>query len=106
MLLLSSMITSISIPHRKRLDEIKRSLDVLGCREGNFTRVELLFYEALTISRSYGEDISQNALLFSLKCLRQEQYQKTRELTKKPVQRELQIQKFIVQLKRVLSGNA
>ena len=100
------MITSISISHRKRLDEIKRTLDLLGCREGNFVRVELLFYEAITISRTYGEDASQNAFLSALKSLRQEQYQKTRELTKKPVQRELQIQKFIVQLKRVLSGSA
>lgn len=97
------MSISISRHHQQRFEEIKRDLKVLGHRESTFVKVELLFFEALTISRSYGEDPNENKLLAELKQVQHEQYQKTKEVTKKINQRELNIRKFVVKLKRVLS---
>lgn len=97
------MPINISRDHFLRFEEIKRNLSLLGPREGAFVKVELLFFEALSISRSYGEDPNENTLLAELKELQHEEYQKTKEATKKVNQRELVIRKFIVKLKRVLT---
>ncbi len=97
------MSINISRVHFLRFEEIKRSLSLLGPREGAFVKVELLFFEALSISRSYGEDLTENPLLANLKELQQEEYQKTKEATKKVSQREQMIRKFIVRLKRILT---
>jgi len=97
------MDTAITAEHRKRFEEIKRNLMILGNKESSFLKIELLFFEALGIARQYGEDPSENSLLASLKHLQQEEYQQSRTATKKVAQRELLIRKFVVQLKRVLS---
>jgi hypothetical protein len=97
------MTISVSPLHRKRFEEIIRDLSALGSKESNFTKVELLFYEVMTISRSYGDNTGENGLLSSLKHLQQEQYEQTKKATKKQAQRELHIRRFVVQLKRVLS---
>jgi len=98
------MITSISITHRQRFEEIRKRLQLLGCRESEFLKVELLFYEALSISKSYGEDPEQNALLASLKNVQHQQYEKTKVITRKAGQRELSIRRFVVSLRKALSG--
>jgi len=97
------MTKQISIAHKHRFDEIKKQLVVIGCKEANFIKVELLFYEAMTIAREYGDDIEQNKLLAALKNLQSNQYQNTMERFKKSNQRELVIKRFINQLKIVLT---
>ena len=97
------MAISISRDHLHRFEEIKRTLNILGAKESSFVKVELLFFEALSISRMYGEDAHENPLLAQLKQLQQDQYQKTKEATKKVSQREQHIRKFVVGLKRALS---
>ncbi|MBD0332327.1 MAG: hypothetical protein ICV66_06705 [Chitinophagaceae bacterium] len=98
------MITIITDLHKQRLKEIRNSLNVIGYKEGSFLQVELLFYEALTISRTYGNDPDQNILLAAFKKLQSEQYEKTKELTRKSSQREKRIRGFIFQFKKILSG--
>jgi len=99
-----AMTEAVTIPHQQRFEQIKKNLTLLGNRESNFLQVELLFFEALTLSRNYGEDMQENALLRALKDLQQEQYAKTKSLTNKPSQREQFIRKFVVRLKQILSG--
>ena len=93
----------LTAEHVHRFEEIKRNLSLLGPRESAFVKVELLFFEALSIAREYGEDPSENSLLAALKEVQNDQYLKTKEATKKVNQREIHIKKFIVKLKRVLS---
>ena len=100
-----SMINFISSTHRQRLEEIRKSLQMLGCKESQFIKIELLFFEALTISRTYGDDPGQNTLLAALKNVQHDQYEKTKAVTKKAGQRELFIHRFVVSFRKVLSGN-
>lgn len=97
-------MTAITTTDKKRFEAIRKDLSLLGCRESSFLKVELLFFEALSISRHYGEDPGQNPLLAQLKQLQGDAYEKTRAVTAKSRQREQHIRKFIVQLKKALSG--
>jgi hypothetical protein len=98
------MIASISSAHQQRLEEIRKDLQLLGCKEGQFLKIELLFYEVLTISRAYGNDLGQNKLLAELKNVQHDQYEKTKALTRKAGQRELSIRRFVISLRKILSG--
>lgn len=77
---------------------------MIGAKEGNFVRVELLFYEAIAIARAYGNDAADNALLAAFKQLQAEEYQQTKALFKKSVQRERVIRRFISRFKNVLTA--
>lgn len=97
------MTMSISVSHKSRFEEIRKALAILGCREASFLKVQLLFFEALTISRNYGEDPQENVLLAELKKVQNDQFEKTKEVTSKSRQREVRIRQFIVQFRRSLS---
>ncbi|MGZ3880592.1 MAG: hypothetical protein ACXVBF_04610, partial [Flavisolibacter sp.] len=60
------MITSISNAHRQRFEEIRKNLQLLGNKESQFVKIELLFFEVLSIAKSYGEDPEQNSFLARL----------------------------------------
>jgi hypothetical protein len=45
------MAIVISTSHKQRFDEMKKKMTLIGNKEGSFTQIELLFYEALSISR-------------------------------------------------------
>lgn len=98
------MQTLLSISHRQRFEQIRKNLQLLGCKESQFVKIELLFFEALAISRNYGDDPQQNALLGALKNVQHEQYEKTKAATRKAGERELSIRRFVVSLRKVLSG--
>jgi hypothetical protein len=98
------MITAITLPDKKRLGEIRKKLGLIGCREGSFLKIELLFYEALTISRIYGNDPNQNSFLAALKKVEADAYEKANGKFRKKSQRETFIRRFIVQLKNVLAS--
>ena len=98
------MIASISNTHRQRFEEIRKNLRLLGNKEGHFVKVELLFFEAVSISRTYGEDPAQNELLASLKHLQHDQYEKTKIATRKSGERESTIRRFVVGLRKILSA--
>lgn len=99
----NSMQQSISIAHKKMFEEIKKDLTSTGAKEGNFIKVELLFYQAISIAREYGDDENENRLLAALKQLQAEQYQKTKAFFKKSTQREKAIRQFINSTKAVLT---
>ena len=97
------MKKEITHEHKHRLDEIRKSLVLIGSKESNFIKVELLFFDALSIARESGKDETENSLLASLRQLQANQYQQTKTLYKKSSQREQVIKRFISQLKTVLS---
>lgn len=94
---------AVSDTHRKRFEEIRKSLQELGHKESQFVKIELLFFEVLTIAKTYGEDAEKNSLLAALKNLRDDQYEKTKIATRKATEREAAIRKFTVGLKKILS---
>lgn len=97
------MTTVISTPHRRRLEEIRRTVGLLGCKESNFIRVELLFFEVLDLSREYGTETATNPLLADLLKLQEDQYEKTKAPTARRTQKEIVIRHFISGFKRILS---
>ena len=90
-------------PSVQQLDDIRKQLALIGCKESSFITVELLFYDALTISRTSGDDPSSNQLLSDLKQLEGKQYKDTKELFRKSTQKEHAIKRFIVQFKLILT---
>ncbi|MDQ3279656.1 MAG: hypothetical protein M3Q06_15120 [Bacteroidota bacterium] len=94
----------LTIAHKEQLDEIKKNLALVGAKESNFIKIELLFYNALSVARAYGDDTDENALLAALKQLQAREYQQTKVLFKKSEQREKVIRRFISSLKTVLSA--
>jgi len=97
------MTTPISNAHRARLNEIRKSLQTLGWKEAQFLKIELLFFEALEISRTYSDDPDENTLLAALKNLQNDQYQKTKIATRKASERESSIRRFVVSFRKALS---
>jgi hypothetical protein len=89
---------------KEKLDEIRKKLVVLGSKESNFMGVEMLFYDAITIARTYGNDSEDNKLLFALKELEAGAYSNTKSFFKKSHQREHVIRRFIVQFKNILAS--
>jgi hypothetical protein len=89
------MTTNLSQEHKQRFVEIKNSLAELGYREAAFIRVELLFFEVLTISRNYGTEEEQNGLLSALKNLQAYEYAATSANFAKALQRERAIRRFV-----------
>jgi hypothetical protein len=96
---------TISTNHKRRLEEIRKKLQSLGCKESEFLKIELLFFEVIDISKFYGEDAAENNLLAALKDVQHGQYQRTQTATRKPQEREVSIRKFIVSLRKILSGS-
>jgi hypothetical protein len=97
------MTTAILDIHRLRFEEIRKGLQTLGDKESEFVKIELLFFEVLSIAKSYGENPSENSLLAQLKNLQYDQYEKTNIATKKASERESAIRRFIVALRKILS---
>ena len=96
------MTTGISAGHKKRFAEMKLQLSQLGSRESAFIQIELIFFEVLTISRSYGSEPEENGLLAALKNLQADEYAATAERFAKATQREKAIRRFINGLRNIL----
>lgn len=97
------MTTTLSESHKQRFEEIRKAIVETGGKETNFSKIEQLFYEAINISRSYGNDVTENKLLALFKKLEAEQYHDTATLFKKSSKREQAIKRFINQFKNVLN---
>jgi diketogulonate reductase-like aldo/keto reductase len=100
------MKLQISPTHKKALSDINRNLMELGCQEANFTKVELLFYEALDTARQYGTDPDANELLQRLSQVRAQSYPLTSNLYQKKLHRERSIRQFIRQFRGAIAGKA
>jgi hypothetical protein len=88
---------------KQRFEEIRKSLTEIGSKESAFVRIEQLFYEAINISRNYGNEVDSNKLLALFKNLEANQYQDTKAHFRKSSQREQVIKRFINQFKIVLA---
>lgn len=97
------MKEKITIEHKKQFEDTKRLLSSIGPKEENFLKIELLFFDAIRVARTYGDDPAENQLLAALKQLQGKQYQETQTKFKKSVQRERVIRQFINQLRTILS---
>jgi len=97
------MTTPVSKIHRVRLNEIRKSLQTLGWKEAQLLKIELLFFEALDISRTYTDHLDENSLLAALKNVQNDQYQKTKIATRKASEHESSIRRFVVSFKKALS---
>ena len=93
------MEIQIQPEHKQKLAEIYKRLNSLGSKESSFSTVESLFYEAINISRQYGNDVSENDLLASLKEVESTEYKLTQAHYKKSNQRELAIKKFMTRFR-------
>jgi len=89
--------------YTRELEEIRKKLSAIGWKESSFISVELLFYEALTIARNFGNDPSTNELLASLKKLEANEYKLTKEFFRRSTQKEQAIRRFLMQLKNILA---
>ena len=98
------MKSPITVEHKRLLEEMKKNLTIIGAKESNFIKIELLFYDAITLARQYGDDEADNGLLAAFKNLQANQYRDTKELFGKSVQRERVIRRFISSLKTVLTA--
>ena len=98
------MNITISDIHRQRFEEIRKGLQIIGCRECQFVKIELLFFEVLYISKTYGSNLNENSLLAALRNVQNDQYEKTKVATRTANQRETFIRKFVVSLRKVLSA--
>lgn len=96
---MSIMEIQIQPEHKQKLAEIYKRLNALGSKESSFSTVESLFYEAINISRFYGNDVSENNLLASLKEVESAEYKVTQGHFKKSNQREIAIKKFMTRFR-------
>lgn len=94
---------AIALEHKKKFEDMKKQLVLIGNREGNYIKVELLFYEAMALARAYGENVNENGLLDALKQLQSGQYETTKEYFKKSSQKEQAIKRFMNQFKIILT---
>ena len=88
---------------KQRFEEIRKSITEIGPKESAFIRIEQLFYEAINISRNYGNDVAENKLLALFKNLEADHYQNTKAHFRKSSQREQVIKRFINHFKMVLA---
>ena len=100
------MKNAMSLAHKHQFEEMKKNLTTIGYKESNFIKLELLFFDALTIAREYGDDENENYLLAALKQLQANQYEQTKALFKKSSQREQVIRRFSNGLKNILTAGA
>ena len=98
------MTKELTYEDKLHLEEIRKKLSIIGFKEANFLKIELLFYEAMELARNYGSDMMENKLLYALKQLQVNQYQDTKSFFKKSSQREQVIRRFITGFKSVLSS--
>jgi hypothetical protein len=97
------MNVPISASDKNRFDQIRKTISELGCKEGSFLRVELLFYEALGIAKTYGDNLQFNGLLAALKEVQSGVYQNTKLICRTSSQKERHIHKFVVQFKKAIA---
>lgn len=93
----------ISARHKQQFESMKQSLTSIGAKESGFIRVELLFFEAISVAREYGDDVANNELLGALRQLQANEYKQTQGMFKKNTQRERVIGRFIRSFRDVLT---
>jgi len=94
----------ISNEHKRFFEDVKKSLTQLGSKEGNFLKVELLFYETMQVVRHYGNNPAENDLLAALKQLQLVGFAEAKTRCSKIAMQERLIKRFIGQFRAVLGS--
>jgi hypothetical protein len=97
-----NFMKSIDKVQKEELERMKKQLSLIGSKEGNFISVEILFYEAITFSRTLG-DAEDNQLLAALKQIQATEYRAAKEHYSKSTMREKAIRRFISRFKIALA---
>lgn len=95
-------MVEISTEHKRYFEEVKKNLTQLGSKEGNFLKVELLFYETLQVIRQYGDNPAENNLLAALKQLQRESFAEAKTRCNKVATQERLIKRFNGQFRAFL----
>jgi predicted DNA-binding ribbon-helix-helix protein len=93
----------LSDEHIKRLKDVLGSIRITPCDESSFLRLELLFYDVLSIARAYGDEWEANNMLAALKHIQAREYKHANEKFPKSRQRMVAIKKFRTALKKEVS---
>jgi hypothetical protein len=96
------MTLTMDATDKEKIKAIYKRLSTIGTKESSFPAVESMFYDAINISRSYGNDINTNEFLASLKKLEATEYKNTQTVFRKASQRESAIRRFMQSLRQSL----
>jgi hypothetical protein len=86
-----------------KLELIQKKLSTIGCKEKTFIIVEIMFFDAITISREICKGLGKTELFNTLKKIQTVEYQSTKAHFRKSSQREKVIKTFIITFKKALS---
>ena len=75
------MDNSISQPYT-RLKAISSALQNVDCRQSSLILIENLFFEALSISRNYSQELSKPTLIDDLLKIKENEYKRTQDYCK------------------------
>ena len=87
---------------QSRLKEISTKLKSFDCKQSSLVLIEALFFEALSISRNYPQELSKSTLFSDLIRLKENEYKRTQEYCKTIGTKETSIRHFRFYLKKVL----
>jgi hypothetical protein len=96
------MTVQMEAADREKIKAIYKRLTTIGNKESSFAAVESMFYDAINISRAYGNDINTNEFLASLKKIEATEYKHTQTIFRKASQRESAIRRFMQSLRQNL----
>ncbi|MCU7552665.1 hypothetical protein OCK74_26330 [Chitinophagaceae bacterium LB-8] len=100
---LHGLSEKISENDKRSIDYAIRRIRAISSDEGSFIQLELLYYEVLSIARTYGNEINENTMLAGLKQIESNEYKHAQERFKTSSQKIGAIQKFRVAIKKELS---
>src|SRR5438045_2863181 len=95
----TKFMKSIEKAQKEELEKMKKRLSLINSKEGNFISAEILFYEAITFSRTLHPEAEENQLLASLKQIQAVEYRSAKELYPKSTMKEKAIKRFISRFK-------
>ena len=95
------MTDTQTVPYN-RLKAISTQLQSFDCKQSSLVLIENLFFEALSISRNYSQQLSQSHLIDDLLEIKENEYKRTQEYGKTTKAKEAQIRHFRYHLKKAL----
>ncbi len=91
-----------SHPHKERVKEIFTKLNNTKSDESHFSEIENLFFELISIGRTYGNDLEDNKFLADLKRLETNEYKVVQDKTLTKKNRETMIRRLKNSIKQIL----
>lgn len=91
----------LSSPY-SRLKEISTQLQGLDCKQSSLILIETLFFEALSISRNYSQELGKSTLFDDLLLMKENEYKRAQDYYKSIRTKETNIRHFRFYLKKVL----